>query len=149
MTERGIELIKKFEGFSPVVYLCPAGYLTIGYGHVVTPQEREKFKSGITKEEAEEILKGDLMRFEKGVKGLLKGIKLSDYSIDAITSFAYNCGLYSFLASTLRRKILQGEFLEAGDEFLRWVYVGGKKLFGLVLRRQAERELFLEGLYDF
>jgi len=149
MTEKGLELVKRFEGFSPKPYLCPAGYPTIGYGHVVTPEERERFAKGITKEEAEELLIGDLMKFEKGVKGLLKGVKLNDYSMDAITSFAYNCGLYSFRASTLRRKILNGEYLEAGDEFLRWVYVGGKRLKGLVLRRQKERELFLEGLYDF
>lgn len=146
MTERGIELIKRFEGFSPVIYICPAGYPTIGYGHVVKPEEAERFRNGITREEAEELLKKDLIKFETGVRRLLKGIHLHDYCIDALTSFAYNCGLYSFRASTLRRKILSGELFEAADEFLRWVYAGGRKLPGLVRRRQAERELFLEGL---
>ena len=53
MTERCIELVKKFEGFVPHIYKCPAGLPTIGYGHVVTKNEFEKFKNGITKEEAE------------------------------------------------------------------------------------------------
>ncbi len=147
MTERCLELVKKFEGFSPVVYLCPAGYPTIGYGHVVRPEEMERYASGITKEEAEELLRQDLQRFEVGIKGLLKGVKLGEYSMDALLSFTYNVGLYAFKASTLRKKILRGELLSAADEFLKWVYAGGRRLEGLVRRRQAERALFLEGVY--
>lgn len=146
MTETGIELVKRFEGFSPKVYLCPAGYPTIGYGHVVTPEERERFARGITKEEAEELLKIDLAKFEKGVRAHLKGARLHDYCIDALVSFSYNVGLYAFQSSTLRRLILRGELLDAADQFLRWVYAGGRKLKGLELRRRAERELFLEGI---
>ncbi len=146
MTEKGIELVKTFEGFSPKIYICPAGYETIGYGHVITPEERERFVRGITKEEAEGLLKADLNRFERAVRGLLKGFQLHEYCIDALTSFAYNCGIYSFKASTLRRKILSGELFEAADEFLKWCYGGGRKLEGLVRRRKAERELFLKGL---
>lgn len=146
MTERCIKIVKKFEGFSPMVYLCPSGYPTIGYGHVVTPEEKERFAKGITKEEAEELLIRDLMRFERGIKGLLKGVLLHEYCIDALTSFTFNTGLYAFRASTLRRKIIRGDHIDAADEFLRWVYAGGRKLKGLVLRRQAERKLFLEGI---
>lgn len=148
MTERGIELVKRFEGFSSTIYLCPAGYPTIGYGHVVTPEERERFRNGITREEAEELLRRDLIRFELGVKSLIKGVKLHEYSIDALVSFSYNVGLYAFRGSTLRRLILRGELIDAAEQFLRWVYAGGKKLRGLELRRRAERELFLEGVYD-
>jgi lysozyme len=147
MTERCLELVKKFEGFSPVVYLCPAGYPTIGYGHVVTPEEMERFKAGITRKEAEELLKQDLYRFEAGIKGLLKEIKLNDYCLEALISFSYNVGLYAFKASTLRKKILRGELLSAADEFLKWVYAGGRRIEGLMRRRQAERALFLEGVY--
>lgn len=147
MTERAIELIKRFEGFSSRIYLCPAGYPTIGYGHVVTQEEIERFRAGISKEEALRLLEDDLLRYEKTVKGLL-GLQLHEYCIDALVSFAYNCGIYAFRASTLRRKILRNELLEAADEFLRWVYAGGRLLKGLVLRRKAERELFLEGVHN-
>lgn len=145
MTERGIELIKRFEGFSPVVYICPAGYPTIGYGHVVRSEEREFFSSGITEQQAEELLLKDLIRFEIGVRKLIQR-ELHDYAIDALVSFAYNVGLYAFRASTLRRKILRGDLLDGAAEFLKWVYAGGRKLQGLVRRRQAERELYLEGI---
>lgn len=147
MTERGIELIKRFEGYSPTVYLCPAGYPTIGYGHVVSPEEREIFKNGITREQADDLLRRDLLRFEIGVKSLLKDVKLHGYAIDALVSFTYNVGLSAFRASTLRRKALRGELIDAADEFLKWIYAGGRILQGLVRRRQAERELYLEGIH--
>ncbi|MFN4196623.1 MAG: lysozyme [Caldimicrobium sp.] len=146
MTERGIELVKRFEGFSPKIYLCPAGYPTIGYGHVVLPEERERFASGISKEEAEKLLIEELRKYEKKVISLLKNVKLHEYCIDALVSFSYNCGIYAFRSSTLRRKILRGDLYDAADEFLRWVYAGGRRLEGLVRRRKAERELYLEGL---
>lgn len=146
MTERGIELIKMFEGFSSIIYLCPSGYPTIGYGHVVTPEERERFRNGITKDKAEELLKSDLRKFERLIKHSLKAVKLHEYCFDALISFAYNVGFYAFRASTLRRKIINNELLSAGDEFLRWVFAGGRKLKGLVVRRSLERDLFLTGV---
>jgi len=52
VTEEGLNLIKRFEGFSPTIYICPAGYPTIGYGHVALPHEQEQFAVGITSTEA-------------------------------------------------------------------------------------------------
>lgn len=66
--------------------------------------------------------------------------------LDALVSFAFNVGTHAFEISTLRRKLNREEYLDAADEFLRWVYAGGRKLRGLVRRREAERALFLEGL---
>lgn len=145
MTDRGIELIKRFEGFSPAVYICPAGYPTIGYGHVVMPEEKERFKAGITKEEAEDLLITDLMRFEKRIKPLIK-VEITEPMLDAIISFSYNTGIGAFQRSTLRQKLNRGEFMDTADEFLKWTYAGGQRLRGLLLRRQAERELFLQGV---
>ncbi|MDW8136260.1 MAG: lysozyme [Thermodesulfobacterium sp.] len=143
-TEKCLELVKKFEGFSPKIYVCPAGYPTIGYGHVVTPEEREKFKNGITEEEAEELLRQDLLKFAKAIKPLIK-VPIHPYMFDALLSFTFNVGVYAFKASTLRRKVNAKEWQEAADQFLRWVYAGGRKLPGLVRRRQEERKLFLLG----
>lgn len=145
MTNRCIELVKKFEGFRNKIYLCPAGYPTIGYGHVVLKHEKEKFKNGITQEEAEELLILDLAKREIKITPWIK-VEIHPWMFDAILSFVFNVGIWAFYRSTLRRKLNRGEFYDAANEFLKWVYAGGRKLKGLVRRRQAERELFLEGL---
>ena len=145
MTERCIELVKRFEGFVPHIYICPAGYPTIGYGHVVLEHEIERFKDGITEEEAEELLKQDLLRRERRILPWIK-VVIHPWMLDAILSFVFNIGCWAFYSSTLRRKLNRGEFLGAADEFPRWVYSRGRKLRGLVRRRAAERELFLEGV---
>lgn len=142
MTNRCVELVKKFEGFSSKPYLCPAGYWTIGYGHVIYDGNLNRT---ITKEEAEKLLIEDLLKFEKAIKPLLT-VKIHDYMLDSLISFTFNVGIYAFKASTLRRLINRREFLLASEQFERWVYAGGKKLKGLVLRRQAEKNLYLEGL---
>lgn len=48
VTEIGLNLIKRFEGFSPTIYICPAGHPTIGYGHLVRPEERQLFRDGVS-----------------------------------------------------------------------------------------------------
>ncbi len=143
MTHKCIELIKTFEGFSPTVYICPAGYPTIGYGHVVWNWDGKQMK--ITEEEAERLLIEDLVKLEKNVKQLIT-VNMHEYMLDAILSFTYNVGIYAFRASTLRRKLNRGEFFDAAEEFLKWVFAGGKRLLGLVRRRQVERALFLKGV---
>ncbi len=145
ITERCIELIKKYEGLSLKPYICPAGYWTIGYGHVLTKDELEAYRNGITKEKAEFLLYYDVFKTFFLISPLVS-VKLHPYCWDALTSFSFNVGVYAFKASSLRKKINRGEFYSAADEFLRWVYAGGRKLKGLVRRRKEERELFLEGL---
>jgi hypothetical protein len=68
-TQEGLDLIKRFEGFSPTIYICPAGYPTIGYGHVVRDEEKDRFAVGIGKEEGEELLRRDVHWAERGVHG--------------------------------------------------------------------------------
>ena len=147
MTPRCVELVKRFEGFVPHIYRCPAGYPSIGYGHVVRPGEEELFKDGITEEEAERLLITDLAKVELKLWPLIK-VTIHPWMMDALISFSFNVGLYAFRASTLRRKLNSKDFGDAADEFLRWVYAGGRKLRGLVRRRKAERALFLEGLEE-
>lgn len=146
-SEQCIRLIKKYEGFSSVPYLCPAGYWTVGYGTVVREEDVEKYKeSPITKEQGEILLIENLTKMFKIVRPMLKNVRMETDMWDAIMSFVYNVGTYAFYRSTLRRKLLREEYFEAGDEFRRWVYVGGRKLIGLVRRREEERRLFLEGV---
>ncbi len=63
ITQNGIDLIKRFEGFSAKVYICPAGYPTIGYGHVVKPHE--DFSAGINEAQGEELLRQDAQIAER------------------------------------------------------------------------------------
>ncbi len=144
ITNRVVELIKRFEGLRLKAYRCPAGYLTIGYGHILEDKP-ENWGLVISEEDAERLLWSDLKIFERGVLKRLR-VKVDDWMLDALVSFTFNVGLGNFERSTLRLKVNRGDFLEAGDEFLKWVRAGGVVLRGLILRREAERELYLEGV---
>lgn len=140
ITQNGIDLIKRFEGFSSTVYICPAGYPTIGYGHVV--KSYEDLPNGITEGQAEELLRQDAMIAERAVLRLIN-VPLTDGQFDALVSFTYNLGGGALQRSTLRRKINREEHTEVPDQFMRWVWAGGRKLKGLVRRRKAETVLYL------
>jgi lysozyme len=142
-TDAGRELIKAFEGFSPTVYVCPAGYPTIGYGHVVQPGE--DWSKGLTEDEGEALLARDLPRYELAVCRLID-VPLSDPCFDSLVSFTFNLGEGALAASTLRRLVNAGRLEEAGPQFDRWVFAGARKLPGLVRRRAAERVMWESGL---
>ena len=137
ITQAGIDLIKRFEGFSPTVYICPAGYPTIGYGHVVKLQERERFAGGITAEQAEFLLRQDVQTAEYAVLRLIT-VPLTDGQFDALVSFTFNLGAGALQRSTLRRKINRRDYAAVPAEFRKWVWAGGLKLEGLVRRREGE-----------
>ena len=141
ISEKGLALVKEFEGLSLDAYLCPANHWTIGFGraHGVEPGDR------ITEAVAEKYLREDLDRFEGGVDLLLPG--LNDAQFSALVSFAYNVGLGALEGSSLRRRIKAGEdpALVIQQELPRWVKGGDKELPGLVRRRAAEVSLALEG----
>ncbi len=138
----GLALIKRFESFSPTVYTCPAGKLTIGYGHVVSMQDR--IIQPITIERAEELLAADLSWVEEDLNAL--PVPLTQGQFDALASLTYNIGRGAFAGSTLKKRLLAHDFIAARAEFQRWVYatVGGTKkiLMGLVNRRFAEAQMF-------
>ena len=137
VTEAGLNLIKRFEGFSSTIYICPAGYPTIGYGHVVLAHEREQFALGITQAEATELLRKDVRIAERAVLRLIS-VPLTDGQFDALVSFTFNLGAGALQRSTLRRKVNRGEHKGVPAELMKWVWAAGKKLPGLVRRRQAE-----------
>lgn len=141
ITENGLNLIKQFEGLSTNAYVCPAGYLTIGYGHLIKDFEKDKFKNGITEKLAEEYLRKDVIEAEDAVRRLIT-VPVSDNQFDALVSFTYNLGAGALQRSTLRFKVNRGEHNEAPREFMKWVWADGKKLQGLIVRRQAEANLY-------
>lgn len=142
VSHKGIELVKRFEGFISKAYLCPAGYLTAGYGH----RSNVTKDTVMTEEEAENLLKQDLKTFEQGLCKMLNAeeLNVTQNQFDALISFAFNIGLSALAGSTLWRLFTHGDIQGAANEFTKWIYAGGKPLEGLKRRRQAERELFLE-----
>jgi GH24 family phage-related lysozyme (muramidase) len=137
VTEEGLALIRRFEGFSPTIYRCPAGYDTIGYGHVVRDAERARFADGITEAEAQHLLAVDVRRAEAAVLRLIY-VPLSDGQFDALVSFTFNLGAAALQRSTLRRLVNRGDNEGAASEFPKWVWAQGKRLAGLISRRRAE-----------
>ena len=137
VTEAGLDLIKRFEGFSPKIYICPAGYPTIGYGHVVLAHEQDQFAGGVTQAEATELLRKDVRIAERAVLRLIS-VPLTDGQFDALISFTFNLGAGRLQTSTLRRRVNQRDWAAATTELRRWVYGGGRVLPGLAARREAE-----------
>lgn len=139
-----IAVIKKFEGLRLSVYLCPAGVRTIGYGHVLSYNQYGN--KPITEEQAEKYLSDDLKKFENSIKKLVK-VPLSQCQFDALVSFTFNVGATNFRNSTLLKYLNNSEYSLAAEQFERWIYANGKKLDGLIARRKAEKEIFLNGKY--
>ena len=136
-SEKGIELIIGFEGFSKRACKCvpTEKYFTIGYGHYGKDVASD---DTITKKAAIELLKKDLASFEKKVDKYNNVYHFSQNEFDALVSFCYNVGNIDKLTVNGRRTKD-----EIADAMLRYTHSGGKELQGLVRRRTMERELFL------
>ena len=151
MPQAAIDLAKRFEGFerkvkrgieiTAVPYICPAGFWTIGYGHLCDPKHPP-----ITEAEAEVYLARDL---QTALAATLRYCPVlaaeSEGRLIAITDFAFNLGAGRLQTSTLRRRVNQRDWSAAAAELRRWVYGGGRVLPGLVARREAEARLLVHG----
>lgn len=142
-SQRGIELIKQFEGLELEAYQDIAGVWTIGYGHTgsdVQPGMR------ISERDAEELLKRDLKPREDAVQRLVS-VALNQNEFDALISFVYNVGVGAFQGSTARKRLNRGDRVGAADALTWWnkATVGGvlREVLGLTRRRAAEKALFL------
>lgn len=140
VSQKGIDLIKQFEGLRLKAYQDSVGVWTIGYGTIRYP-DGTKVKKGdvITQQMAESLLVDDVNRRAAAIGP----IKVSQNQFDAIVSFCYNLGLGAWNKSTLRKKIIQDRNDPTiRDEFMKWVNAGGKRLPGLVRRRKQEADLY-------
>ena len=137
--QAGLDLIRSFESLRLDAYRCPAGVLSIGFGHT-GPDVQDGMS--ITAERAEELFRQDIAVFEDGVTYLVPPWTRQN-QFSALVSFAYNCGLDALAGSTLLRKFNAGDIIGAANEFVRWNKSGGRVLNGLTRRRNAERALFM------
>lgn len=148
--QAAIDLAKRFEGFHRVPkndpgraypYVCPAGYWTIGYGHLCDPKHPP-----ITEAEAEGYLAADLMTVLNATLRFCPVLANEpEGRLAAIIDFAFNLGAGRLQTSTLRRRVNQRDWLAAGQELRRWVHGGGRILPGLVARREAEVTFLMAG----
>lgn len=132
--EKGLNLIKKFEGCKLSSYKDSVGVLTIGYGHT---GKDVKAKMSISQDEADDLLKKDIYRFEVHVSEYRKKYKWTQNEFNALVSFAFNIGNIDQLTKNGKRN--KGQI---ADAILLYTKAGGKTLSGLVKRRKAEYELF-------
>jgi lysozyme len=135
---KGIELIKHFEGCELEAYKCPAGVWTIGYGHIKGVKEGMK----ITEMQAEEMLKSELHEYEGYINDYVT-VPLNQNQFDAMVSWVYNLGGGNLRASTLLKVLNAGDYDGVPAQMMRWNKAGGKVLEGLTRRRQAEADLFV------
>lgn len=140
INKEGLELVKSFEGCKLTSYLCPAKILTIGFG---STGPHVKPGMTITKDQAEELLRSDLRRFEDAVSAAAP--KATDNQFSAMVSLAFNIGIGALQRSTVLRRHLAGDHAGAADAFLMWNKAGGRVLAGLTRRREAEAALYRKG----
>jgi lysozyme len=145
-----IDLAKRFEGFHRVPkhdsnraypYICPAGFWTIGFGHLCQPEHPP-----ITEEEGESYLAQDL---QTALRATLRYCPVlatePEGRLAAVVDFTFNLGAGRLQTSTLRRRVNQRDWPSAATELRRWAHGGGRVLPGLVARREAEIAMLQRG----
>lgn len=147
-----LDLLVEWEGLKLKPYLDSAKLLTIGIGHLLTKEEKQTgfiiingkkvpWQYGISKDEAYALKMQDIVRFQDAVTTLVK-VPLEQNEFDTLVSFAYNIGVSAFTGSTLLKKLNAGQYSEVPAELSKWVKAGGKKIQGLVNRRNNEIKLW-------
>lgn len=124
-----VPFVKTFEGYKEKRYVCPGGKLTIGYGHVIQPNET--FNDPITEEEATDLLIKDLLVSHQQLVRSMEGVDLNPEQYSALLDFVFNLGIGNFNSSTLKKCIVSREFNRVPTELMRWVYSGKTILPGL------------------
>ncbi|MFC7347320.1 lysozyme [Chryseobacterium zhengzhouense] len=140
-SQKGINLILSFEGFSAKPYLDSAGIPTIGYGNTYYPGGKKVTMrdSPISKEKGAELFAAVLPTYEKIVKNKIR-VQLTQNQFDALVSHTYNTGgsdtLFSLINKKANPEVIKDWFIS------RYITAGGKVLNGLIRRRKAEADLF-------
>ena len=144
--QAAIDLARRFEGFHRVPkndpgraypYICPAGYWTIGYGHLCDPKHPP-----VTEAEAESYLAADLITALNATLRYCPVLATEpEGRLAAIVDFTFNLGAGRLQTSTLRRRVSEKDWSAVASELRRWVYGAGRVLPGLVTRREAETAL--------
>lgn len=152
MSSEGMKKLITWEGMETYLYEDVAGLKTIGVGHLLTRDELSsgkiwikgsavKYQNGLTEQQVYDLLEQDLESFEDAVHSLVK-VELNQNQFDSLVSFSFNVGVNAFKNSTLLKRLNKGQYDEIPDQLRRWTYSGGKKVKGLVNRRENEIALW-------
>jgi len=144
INDAGLEIIKRYEGWSSKPYKCPAARWTIGWGATwnIKGKPVTSKHPPINKKQGTALLKRELHHVEKAI-GKLITVELTENMFSSLCSFSFNVGTGNLQRSTLRMILNRGQYEDAADEFPKWRRANGRILKGLVKRRASERELFL------
>lgn len=137
-SDNGRAFIRAREGVKLAAYQDGGGVWTIGYGHTRGVKQGQV----INHEQADEFLAGDLRQVDSCISERVT-VVLNQNQFDALASFVFNVGRRAFSDSTLLKKLNEGNYRAAADQFTRWVYDNNQFVQGLYNRRVAERDLFL------
>lgn len=153
-SDQGRAFIREWEKLSLTVYADGVDKLTVGWGHLVAPEDNLRLGDAITLERADALFDSDVAAREDALARLLSlSVPLTQNEFDALVAFIFNVGETRFATSTLRRQLVWGAKQAAAAEFLRWdkghkpdgtVFV----VDGLTKRRKAEQAMFVSGIYD-
>jgi lysozyme len=141
----GVKLVAHFESISNTPYMCPAGKLTIGYGHVIRDGENFKF---LTAPQAFELLNKDMDNFADQVRGVIT-VQTTTEEFNALVSFAFNTGFHRFAGSSVLKYHNDGNKEQAMRMLLMYRYYTDPKTkekkvaSGLLRRRMAEEAMYL------
>jgi lysozyme len=149
ISQRGLDFIKRKEGYFDKAYLCPAGVWTIGWGSIRW-DARTPVRQGdvCTEEQASRLLLKEVQRVEDAIDATIT-VPIAQGQFDALCSIFYNIGIgwltgQGHQQATFVRYLNRGEYEKIPSEFLKFKMANGKPLDGLLTRRQEEvRELWL------
>jgi lysozyme len=140
---KGIAIIRKYEGLRLQAYICPSGLATIGFGATFFENgTRVQLGDKISRDRADQLLFFQVKLFADEVQRTVK-VKLNENQLGALVSFCFNVGGAAFGKSTLAKKVnANPSDSTIRNEFMRWTRGGGKVLPGLVKRREEEANLY-------
>jgi len=156
ISDNGLDFIGRWEGFEPYVYEDVAGLETIGYGHLLTAQEKQSgsvnidgvsypLSSGLDRDQARALLRQDAANAERAVQQRVK-VELTQSQFDSLASFVFNVGSSAFSNSTLLKRLNSGDYSAVPGELMRWnkARVDGElvEVNGLTRRRESEASIF-------
>ena len=139
ISQKGLDILKEFEGLRLEAYRCSAGVPTIGYGWT----KGVKMGDVWTREKAEHMLIEGVKPYEKAVQEAIGDAKTSQNQYDAMVSLCYNIGPGNFKKSSVAKLHREGKHAQAAAAFMMWVKAGGKIIGGLIKRRNKEKALYL------
>lgn len=147
MTDRGLLALARHEGIVPGPYRDSTGTWTFGIGHTAAagPPDPAKMPRGMPEDldaairEAFRLFREDIGSYEADVRRAVT-VPVEPHEFDALVSFHYNTG--GIARAALTRHLNAGNRVAAADAFLNW-----RKPASIIPRREAERDLFRDGLY--